>query len=56
LLADARRPDLIEVWYATLGCVKILDLRLRCKLLTWQELAEFLPRPLQAFLEEKYGL
>ena len=56
LLVDARRPDLIEVWYATLRCVKILDLRVRCKVLTWQELTRFVPRSLQTFLGEKYGL
>ena len=56
LLADARRPDLIEYWYTSLRCVKILDLRLRCKVLTWQELAHACPQSLRAFLSEKYGL
>ena len=56
LLTDARRPDLIELWYATLRCVKILDLRLRCKILTWQELAQAAPSSLRIFLSEKYGL
>ena len=56
LLADARRPDLIELWYATLRCVKILELRVRCKVLTWQELAHACPASLRAFLTEKYGL
>lgn len=56
LLTDARRPDLIETWYATVKCVKNLELRLRCKLLTWQEVARVVPRGLRSFLQEKYGL
>ena len=56
LIADARRPDLIEIWYATLRCVTVPDLRIRCKLLTWQELAKFAPGGLRRFLAEKYGL
>jgi len=56
LLVDARRPDLIESWYAVLRCVRRLDLRVRCKVLTWQELSGFLPEPLRAFLDAKYGI
>ena len=56
LLADARRPDLIEMWFATVKCVKIFDLRLLCKLLTWQELTQVVPRGLRSFLVVKYGL
>ncbi|HEV2113854.1 MAG TPA: hypothetical protein VGR50_06860 [Terriglobales bacterium] len=56
LMADARRPDLKEAWYAVMRSVQIVDLRLRCKMITWQELAEVLPRKLQRFLAEKYGI
>lgn len=56
VLADQRRPDLIEAWYAVMRCVKTLDLRLRCNVLTWQELAHGLPKRLQEFLAEKYGI
>jgi hypothetical protein len=56
VLSDARRPDLIEAWFAVMSCIRSLELRLRCKMLTWQELAEALPAKLQAFLEEKYGI
>ncbi len=38
VLVDARRPDLIESWYAILRCVRPVELRVRCKVLTWQEL------------------
>jgi len=55
LLADARRPDLLEAWYAILATVRTGD-RCRLQMLTWQELARTLPAPLQNFLEEKYGI
>ena len=56
VLLDARRPDLIEDWYAVMRCVRPMDLRTRCKVLTWQELAPALPSSLQCFLELKYGI
>lgn len=56
VMADARRPDLMEAWYAVMRCVKPGGLRRRCKMLTWQELALVLPRKLQDFLEVKYGI
>ena len=56
VLSDARRPDLREAWFHVMQAVRSADLRVRCKSLTWQELAAVLPRPLQRFLEEKYGI
>ena len=56
VLTDARRPELIEAWYAVMKCVRPVDLRTRCKVLTWQELAKALPRGLREFLAEKYGI
>jgi restriction endonuclease-like protein len=56
VIADARRPDLIEAWYAVMCCVRHAELRTRCKVLTWQELSVALPRKLQKFLEAKYGI
>jgi hypothetical protein len=56
VLVDARRPDLIEAWFAVMKCVRLADLRTRCKILTWQELAELLPDELQVFLDHKYGI
>jgi hypothetical protein len=56
VLHDARRPDLREAWFAVMSCVKNVDLRTRCKVLTWQELAELLPKELQDFLDHKYGI
>ena len=56
LLADERRADLVRSWQAVLAAVASAELRCRLKLLTWQELAGVLPRSLQAFLQEKYGI
>jgi len=56
VLLDARRPDLIEDWYAVLRCIKIAELRNGCRVLTWQELAPCLPSALQEFLNVKYGI
>jgi hypothetical protein len=55
-LIDARRPDLMEDWYDVLRSIRPLELRARCKVLTWQELAKILPRGLQKFLDAKYGI
>jgi hypothetical protein len=56
VLCDARRPDLIENWYAVMRAVRSCVLRCRLQLLTWQELAAVLPRSLQKFLVAKYGI
>ena len=56
VILDARRPDLIEAWYAVMRCVRKAELRTRCQVLTWQELSENLPPQLQRFLLNKYGV
>jgi hypothetical protein len=56
VLSDARRHDLIEIWYAVLSAVHSPTFATRLKLLTWQELATVLPKDLQRFLDAKYGI
>jgi hypothetical protein len=56
VLCDARRPDLIEDWYSVMRAVRSCVLRCRQQLLTWQELAGVLSRPLQKFIATKYGI
>jgi hypothetical protein len=56
VMIDARRPDLCEAWYEVMRCIRPHDLRLRCKVLTWQELARTVPGRVQNFLAEKYGI
>ncbi|HEX4320321.1 MAG TPA: hypothetical protein VHZ52_05425 [Acidobacteriaceae bacterium] len=56
VLHDERRPDLREAWFAVMAAVRDAEMRVRLQVLTWQELAALLPRPLQEFLESKYGI
>ena len=56
VLHDARRPDLREEWFGVMAAVRRAELRVRLKVLTWQELAELLPSALQEFLNAKYGI
>lgn len=56
VLCDARRPELVETWYAVMRAVRSFELRCRLKLLTWQELAYVVPSELREFLAEKYGI
>jgi hypothetical protein len=56
VLHDARRPDLREAWFAVMAAVKMAEMRVRCKVMTWQEVAVYVPVDLQRFLEAKYGI
>ena len=56
VLVDARRPDLIDAWYAVMKCVKPVELRTRLRISTWQEVARAAPAKVRAFLAAKYGV
>lgn len=56
VLCDARRPDSIDAWYGVLRAVRSCELRSRLAILTWQELSGVLPKTLQTFLRDKYGI
>lgn len=56
VIHDERRPDLREDWFAVMAAVKSSGLRVRLKVLTWQEFAALLPDALQQFLDQKYGI
>ena len=56
VLCDARRRDLIKIWYSVMSAVQYPSFAWRLKLLTWQELASVLPKDLRQFLEAKYGI
>src|ERR1017187_1277874 len=56
VIHDERRPDLREAWFAVMAAVKTAEMRMRCKVLTWQELAGMAPEELQEFLDRKYGI
>ena len=56
VIHDQRRPDLREQWFQVMAAVRSASLRVRLKVITWQELAALLPGELQAFLAAKYGI
>ncbi|MGC1463707.1 MAG: hypothetical protein WA802_16005, partial [Terracidiphilus sp.] len=56
VIHDERRPDLREEWFRVIAAVKSAEMRARLKVLTWQELAAYLPDELQEFLNLKYGI
>jgi hypothetical protein len=56
VIHDERRPDLREEWFQIMAAVKSATLRVRMKVLSWQELAALLPVTLQEFLDVKYGI
>jgi hypothetical protein len=56
VMLDERRPDLREAWFEVMAAVNSADMRVRLKVLTWQELAAMLPEGLQEFLDRKYGI
>lgn len=56
LFIDARRPDLAKSFYQTLRCVKPTELRMRCEIFYWQDIAATLGADLQTFLKNKYGI
>jgi len=56
VLHDERRPDLREAWFSVMSAVRSAELRVRLKVLTWQELSVLLPEDLREFLDVKYGI
>ena len=56
VIHDQRRPDLREEWFQVMAAVRSAEMRMRLKVLTWQELAAYLPDELQEFLDLKYGI
>ena len=56
VICDARRPDLIDAWFAVARAVRHASLRSRLQLLTWQEIASVLPGSMQEWLAAKYGI
>jgi hypothetical protein len=56
VICDERRPDLREAWFKVMAGVRSAEMRTRCLMLTWQELAGVAPVGLREFLEVKYGI
>ncbi len=56
VIGDARRQDLVEAWYAVMRCISDVELRTRCRVLTWQELgAALLHADYRAFSRRSTG-
>ncbi len=55
VFCDRRRPDLIDRWFEVMHAVTDSSLRTRLGILTWQEIAETVPKSVRRFLGEKYG-
>ena len=56
VIADERRPDLKEAWFRVMAAARNAEMRSRCLMLTWQELASVAPAELREFLKVKYGI
>lgn len=56
VLIDWRRPDLLQEWWAVHTAITSADLRRRCGVVFWQQIARALPGPQAAYLEARYGL
>ncbi|HEX4066524.1 MAG TPA: hypothetical protein VHZ09_10920 [Acidobacteriaceae bacterium] len=56
VFCDRRRPDLIDAWFEVMRAVTDSSLRTRLGILTWQEIGATVPKPVRAFLNEKYGI
>ncbi|HEX5235804.1 MAG TPA: hypothetical protein VFW25_10795 [Silvibacterium sp.] len=56
VICDRRRPELIDRWFEVMRAVVDCSLRTRLGILTWQEIAVTLPKPVCKFLKEKYGI
>jgi len=56
LMHDQRRPDLREAWFEVMAAVKSAEMRTRCLVVTWQEIAAVVPEELREFLQVKYGI
>ena len=56
VFCDARRGDLQRDWFHVLSAIPSSALRSRMLLVTWQEIAACVCRPLQQFLSDRYGI
>lgn len=58
LFCDMRRPDLAKSFFQTVCCIKddFLELRTKCEIIYWQDLAQVVGKDLKDFLNEKYGI
>lgn len=56
LICDMRRPDLAKNFFQTVSCIKNIELRTKCEIIYWQDIAKVVGSELQSFLKFKYGI
>jgi hypothetical protein len=56
LLCDERRPDLVRRYMTTVSCLRDVHLRMKCRVIFWQEIVVACGNSLREWTEEKYGL
>jgi hypothetical protein len=56
VLVDARRPDLADAYCEVVKCVRPAGLRTKLRIATWQEVSQWAPPKLRAFMAGKYGI
>ena len=56
LICDERRDDLIDAVSCIVAAVRDPELRDRCGVVTWQEIARCVPEALRSFLQDKYEI
>jgi len=56
LLCDERRTDLVRRYMTTVSCLRDVGLRMKCRVVFWQEVLTECGESLRQWIEEKYGM
>ena len=56
LLCDERRADLVRRYMTTVSCLRDAGLRMKCRVIFWQEILAECGESLRHWVEEKYGM
>lgn len=56
LICDERRADLIREYLNTVSCLHDMEIRIKCRVIFWQEIAEKCGESLREWIKEKYGI
>ena len=56
LICDGRRSDLVREYFATVSCVRDEQVRMKCRVVFWQEIVRVAGEELATFLDARYGI
>lgn len=56
LICDERRSDLVREYMMTVSCIRDERVRIRCRVVFWQEIGRVAGRELATFLASRYGI